>query len=242
MKALALVPLVTYPDPNSKAVAANAVAIAAQLGAELHALTVNVDIPDVSNALSRFLLNLPEMIHKAEASSRKRGEELLAAVVKQASSMGVRVTTDSASAALALLGEAAAKRARYFDIVLVGWEAENTTSRAMAEAVIFGSGRPTILLPELSTVTSIDHVAVAWDGSGVAARALADARPFVEQASRLSVLTVLDEKSLQEKDAGERLADALRKRGVAAEAVPINAEDCPIAVTLQERAIELGCK
>jgi hypothetical protein len=61
MKPLALVPLVTYPDANSDSVAANAVAVAAQLGAELHALAVNVDIPDVSSALSKFLLNLPPL-------------------------------------------------------------------------------------------------------------------------------------------------------------------------------------
>ena len=241
MKPLAFLPLVTYPDPNSEAVAANAVAIAAQLGAELHALAVNVDIPDVSNALSKFLLNMPEMVRNAEALSRKRGEELLAAVEKQASLAGVSVTTERAAAAFALLGDAAAMHARYFDISLVGWEAGNTTSRVTAEAVIFGSGRPTILLPELSAVDSLDHVAVAWDGSRVAARAVADARPLFERASRLSILTVLDEKPLHEKDAGERLAAGLRKRRVPAEAVPIYAEDCPIGVTLQERAIELGC-
>ena len=241
MKPLAFLPLVTYPDPNSEAVAANAVAIAAQLGAELHALAVNVDIPDVSNALSKFLLNMPEMVRNAEALSRKRGEELLAAVEKQASLAGVSVTTERAAAAFALLGDAAAMHARYFDISLVGWEAGNTTSRVTAEAVIFGSGRPTILLPELSAVDSLDHVAVAWDGSRVAARAVADAGPFFERASRLSILTVLDEKPLHEKDAGERLAAGLRKRRVPAEAVPIHAEDCPIGVTLQERSIELGC-
>jgi nucleotide-binding universal stress UspA family protein len=111
-----------------------------------------------------------------------------------------------------------------------------------AEAVVFGSGRPAILLPEAVDVSTIDHVAVAWDGSRVAARAAADARPFLEHATRISVITVLDEKPLKEKDAGARLAGELRKHGLKAEAVPVHARDCPIAETLQQTALDNGCQ
>ena len=213
MKPLAFLPLVSYPGANSEAIAANAVAIATQLGAGLHALAVNVDIPPVSSVLSKFLLDVPAMIEEAEAASRKRGEQLLAAVEKQAAIADISATTGRTTSALSLMGDSAAMHARYFDITVVGWETGNATSRMTAEAVIFGSGRPTVLLPELTSTGSLDHVAVAWDGSRVAARAVADARPFLERASRISVLTVLDEKPLKEQDAGERLASGLRKRG-----------------------------
>lgn len=141
-----------------------------------------------------------------------------------------------------MLGDTAAKHARYFDLSLIGWEAGNSTSRMTAEAVIFGSGRPVILLPELSHVSSIDHVAIAWDGSRVAARAVADARILLERAARISIITILDEKPLTEKDAGERLAEGLRRHDLDAEVVLIEAEDCPIAETLQRSAIGRGCK
>lgn len=240
MKRQAILPLVTYPDPISDAAAANTAAMAARLDADLHALAVNVDIPPVSNALSRFLLNTPELIRQAEAMSRKRGKEMLAVVGEQARQDGVEVTKNTLAAAPAFLGDAAATQARYFDTALVGWEANNQTSRMTAEAVIFGSGRPTILVPELSKPDAIDHVAIAWDGSRVAARAVADAGPLLQRAARISVLTVVDEKPLHDKDAGERLAGSLRKRGLLAEAVAIRAEDCPISVTLQEHATERG--
>ena len=80
MKMQAILPLVTYPDANSDAVAANAVAIAAYLGADLHAVALNADIPDVSNAMSELLLNLPELIKQTESLSRERGEHLLTKV------------------------------------------------------------------------------------------------------------------------------------------------------------------
>src|SRR6476660_1805206 len=104
----ALLPLVTYPDPISDAVAANAASMAACLDAELHALALNVDIPPVSNALSRFLLNTPDMIRRAEVMSKKRGDELLAMVSEAAKRVGVELTTNPRAAAPAFLGDAAA--------------------------------------------------------------------------------------------------------------------------------------
>jgi nucleotide-binding universal stress UspA family protein len=242
MKLQAILPMVTYLDCNSDAVAANAVGMAEQLGADLHAAAFNADIPDVSNALSRFLLKLPELIKEAEALSRSRGERLLGLVKEQAASRKLNLTTSASTAALALLGDAAAAEARYFDFALLGWEAGNPTSRATAEAVVFGSGRPAILLPELTTISGIDHVAIAWDGSRVAARAVADAAPLLERAAKVSVITVVDEKPLDREDLAERLARGLSRRGVASQAFAVTCEDCPIGVTLQESAIERGAK
>lgn len=242
MKLQAFLPLVTYPDANADAVAIHAVALAAQIGAGIHALAINVDIPDISNALSKLLLDTPEMIRQAETASRRRGEHLLGVVKEKASVAGVDAVTSVVTAPPVGLGDAAATHARYFDLSLIGWEAGNATSRMTAEAVIFGSGRPAILLPKTTDIAEIDHVAVAWDGSRVAARAVADARLFLERAARISVITVLDEKPLKEKDTGERLANELLKRGFNAEAVPTEAEDRPIDETLQQAAIDKGCQ
>lgn len=241
MKLQSFLPLVTYTDPNTDAVAENAASVAVAIGADLHAIAINADIPSVSSVLSNVLLNVPELIREAEALSRNRGAHLLQEIRTHAATSGIKVTTDEIAAPIATLGDVAAAHARYFDLSLLGWEAGNPTSRATAEAVIFGSGRPAVLLPELSRISSIDHIAVAWDGSRVAARAVADARPFLERASRISVLTVLDEKPLKEKDAGERLAAGLRQCDLSAQAMSVKAQDCPIAETLQKHAIETGC-
>lgn len=237
----AFVPLVTYPDPSSDAVAANAVSVAKWVGAGLHALALDADIPDVSNAFSRLLIDVPEMIREAEELSRRRGSHLIAELEKQAKAAGVVLTTETVATRLPRLADEAAIRARYFDISLLGWESANPTARTTTETVLFGSGRPAVLLPELSAVASLDRLAIAWDGSRVAARAVADARPFLERASSITVLTVLDEKPLREEDAGDRLVAALRRSGLEAEAASVRAEDCPISETLQQRAVERGC-
>lgn len=246
MKPQAILPMVTYPDANSDAIAANAVTLAAQLGADLHAMALHPDIPEVSSVFSGLPLRLPdprvpELIREADAASQSRGEQLLAKVRKEASEHSVDLTTGVLSRPFALLGEAAAAEARYFDVALLGWETENPTSKAVAEAVLFGSGRPVILLPELSKVHQIDHVAIAWDGSRVAARAVADAAFFLERSSRVSVLTIADESRPKEHDA-ERLTASLRKRSLVAEGYSISAEDCPIGITIQEHAIKRGAQ
>lgn len=240
MKMQAFLPLATYPDANSEAVAANAVAVAVQLHADLHALALHARIPEVNTAFSHLLMDVPARIREAEAISRQNGGKLLARVVEEGTRQGGTVTTASEAVLLALQGEVAASHARYFDLGLMGWEPNNATARMIAEAMVFGSGRPVVLLPDSANAATIEHVAIAWDGSRVAARALADAQPFLAHASKVHVLTVVGEKPLKPSDDGERLAVSLRRRGLNADFAAINAEDCPIAVTLQDQAIERG--
>lgn len=233
-------PLVTYPETNADHIVELAVPLAAVLGAKLHATAINADIPDVSTALSKLLLNTPELIRQAKAASHQRGEHLLALLRQKAGEAGVEIATSAVAVPIAALADRAAERARYFDLSVVAWEAGSEVSRMVAEAVVFGSGRPAMLLPAMSDMPAFDHVAIAWDGSRVAARAVADARPFLERASRISVLTVVDEKPLKEADPGERLADGLRARGLKAEAAPVMAQGRPIGRILQQTAAERG--
>lgn len=240
MKLMASLSLATYPDANSSKTAANAVALVAQVDAALQAVAINVDIPDVSNALSTYLLDLPYKIHEVEATSRKSGKDLLEAVTREAARAGVTLTTQELTAPPALMGDVAAKHSRYFDVCLVGWAPDNQAARMLAEAILFGSGRPTLLLPDSTDVGVLGHVVIAWDGSRVAARAVADARVFLERASTVTVVTVTDEKPLPGQGIGERLALGLRTRGLVAKAVAVQAGDSSIGTALQEHALKIG--
>lgn len=238
MKLATFLPLPTYPDAASELSVENAVAVSALLGAKLTAVALEVEIPAVSNALSRALLDLPEMVKDASRLSKGRGESLLSAARAMAGEAGV--DTAVAKAAPALIGEVAAEYARYLDLALVCLEPQNPSTRAIAEAVIFESGKPTVLLPSVKFGGKLDHVAIAWDGSRVAARAVADAHLVLDRASTVTVLTVTDEKPLKEERAGARLAARLQAAGLEATFKAIRAEDCPIAETLQKGALDSG--
>ena len=85
-----------------------------------------------------------------------------------------------------------------------------------AEAVIFGSGRPTLVLPERPRAKPFElkTVVVAWDFSRAAARAIADAIPILEKANRVRIVTVANEKVFDTKHSGEELAKNLSRHGI----------------------------
>ncbi|RWL47132.1 MAG: universal stress protein [Mesorhizobium sp.] len=242
MQLLASLFMPTYPDPPGPKIASNAVAVAKQLGATLDAAVINVDIPDVSNALSSFLLDLPEKIREVKAASRNRGRALLENVATEAARCKVTLTSQQLKAQPAFIGETAAREGRYFDLCMVGWARDTESLRMTAEEVVFSSGRPTLVLPGDEDVGALDHVVIAWDGSRVAARAVADAKPFLERASAISIVSVTDEKVLPGKDIAERLANGLVARGLRAEAESIQTGDSEIGVALQDHALKVGGK
>ena len=101
MKLIASLPLPTYPDANSSKIAMNS-ALVKQIEAALHAIAIDVDIPDVSNALTNYLLDLPYKIQDVEATSRKRGKVLLEAIIHESAHGGVALTTQELIASPAL--------------------------------------------------------------------------------------------------------------------------------------------
>lgn len=69
----------------------------------------------------------------------------------------------------------------------------------LAEQLIFESGRPVLIFPEepvRKLATEIQTIAVAWDGSRQAARAVADALPFIRRAKTVRAFTATDDKPL----------------------------------------------
>ncbi len=69
----------------------------------------------------------------------------------------------------------------------------------LTEQLIFESGRPVLIFPEAPVrklATSFDHIAVAWDGSRPATRAVSDALPFLRRAKTVRVFTATDDKPL----------------------------------------------
>ncbi len=88
--------------------------------------------------------------------------------------------------------------ARVRDIaVLPNRTEKNSGESELIEEVMFGSGRPLLLVPDAGrTAFGTDNVMVAWDGSRAAARAVGDAMPILAAAKAVHVITVGDEKDM----------------------------------------------
>jgi nucleotide-binding universal stress UspA family protein len=103
-------------------------------------------------------------------------------------------------------------RLRYLTVVPV----PESYDQWYAEAVIFGSGRPTLVLPESPRARPFElgTVAIAWDFSRAAARAVSDAMPLLEKARKVRIVTVTNEKQLDSKHSAEALAKNLARHGI----------------------------
>lgn len=66
------------------------------------------------------------------------------------------------------------------------------------ESALLNSGRPVIVVPYIhKTPIKYDRMICCWDGSQHAARAIADAMPFLERAGKIDLLTVKTAKNDQ---------------------------------------------
>lgn len=238
---VAYMPLNTYPEAAPDAAVLASVGFAASLGCGLHVSTFAVDIPPVAAPLGGFLINVDGMARAAEDRSKAECERLKALIEGIAKSKrDTQIVNHRLVLGAAL--DAATAEARYFDLALLPWDAETVSAQDMAQSLVFGSGVPVILVPSSTAADTVDHIAIAWDESRVAARALCDALPLLAAGGRLSVLTVQDEKALSRSGIAQTLAASLELRGYTARAVDITLDGRTIAAALQESARNEGAQ
>ena len=238
----AYLPLSTYPEaaPDDSVLAA--VGFAISLGCAVHVMTFAVSIPQMRSPLSgTFLLDVPALVRANEERSKVECVRLHGLVQKAA---GSQPKLDVSTRTIVLGGalDAAAAEARYYDLSVVPWSGGTLATQEMAEAIVFGSGRPTILVPPAAGPSPLDHIAIAWDGSRVAGRALWDALALLPENGRLTVLTIRDEKPLSGTDLAGSLASSLEKRGYNAQPLNITLSERTIAKALQDSAVETGAQ
>jgi nucleotide-binding universal stress UspA family protein len=140
-----------------------------------------------------------------------------------------------------------AQHARYADLCILGPPAaadDTFTDYTFSEALLFATGRPVLFVPPLPSLETLGrHIAVAWNSSRPAARAVNDALPLIERSERTTVITVNPSFSINRHRAlpTERMVEHLRRHGAATDLVEIeNVPAGSIADALQNKAREIG--
>jgi nucleotide-binding universal stress UspA family protein len=83
--------------------------------------------------------------------------------------------------------------ARRFDLSIVGQANADVVGpqELIIEAALFQSGRPVVVVPYIQkNGLTLNRVLVCWDGGRQAARAIADALPFLHRAKAVEVVVV----------------------------------------------------
>ncbi|MFN3348629.1 universal stress protein [Pseudorhodoplanes sp.] len=209
----------SYPEPTSAAVIEQAVLMAEAWGAGISALTFKVAIPSAGNALANALLDIPGMVATERQKSAANVQAILDVFGDVAAMHGVRHEQIVESCATSQIAMVATEHARLHDITIIPLAEHTALQHYVAESVVFGSGRPVIVIPQDTgrrRPSTFDTVGIAWDFSRPAARALADALPILRRAKSVRVVTITQEKQIDTRRSDNWLKKHLACHGIEA--------------------------
>ena len=115
---------------------------------------------------------------------------------------------------------------RLYDLNIVAQPDRSNPSRTdfLSEAVLFGSGRPMLMIPYITHAPiKTDRVLICWDGGIPATRAVHDAMPFLRKAKTIDIVTV-NEKEGESEASSAALIAHLARRDLAATPYRITAD------------------
>ncbi|WFU23672.1 universal stress protein [Bradyrhizobium sp. CB1717] len=145
------------------------------------------------------------------------------------------------SAGAVSLPERLAYAARRFDLTILPQanDEDERSGDAMIEAALLGSGRPVLIVPCFQDgEVKFDRILVCWDGSRNAARAIADAMPFLTRARRVEVVTVAANGKRDDGIAGSHIAHHLSRHDVIVEVGNIVANGQDVSRRIRSHAAQ----
>ncbi|MBS0274001.1 MAG: universal stress protein [Proteobacteria bacterium] len=234
-----LLALSSYPDVAPNYIIHQAVDIAHQLGAGVSALVQVLERKSISRSYSHseWLVDVPGMIDNALQTSADGAKELLERFERIAKARGNFRDTLLEGTSPFPSAEKITEHARQRDLTFLPVPELIGLDELFHEAVIFGSGRPVILIPavaERGAVShAIDRVVVAWDFGRASSRALADAMPILKAAEDVHIVTFFGEKSIPGHLAIGDLDRHLRTHGIHATFDTVDVEGQPIGKSIE---------
>jgi nucleotide-binding universal stress UspA family protein len=135
--------------------------------------------------------------------------------------------------------------ARYADLTIVGQGVDVEDGPAelafVPEELALGVGRPILVVPRYGTFPTVgERVVIAWNGSREATRAVNDALPLLERATKVTVLSIDPKDQPESRVPGADIALHLARHGVAAEVASIEGSDIGVGDALLSRVADLG--
>jgi nucleotide-binding universal stress UspA family protein len=115
---------------------------------------------------------------------------------------------------------------RLYDLNIVAQADRSNPSQSdfLSEAVLFGSGRPMLMVPYITRAPiKTDRVLICWDGGVPATRAVHDAMPFLRKAKTIDIVAVNEKEDASEASCAALLAH-LARRDMAATPYRITAD------------------
>src|SRR5580704_19169434 len=217
-----------------------AVSVASALDAHLTGIAFLYDPIVPVSAAGYIPAEVIETQQADNEAAAKAAIDRFAAATKRA---GLSAEPLTLSASLAGAGDQFSRIARRFDLAIVGQAEPESSSveEIIAEAALFESGRPVILVPYIQKAPlKLDNVMVCWDGSKSAARAIADAMPLLTKAGSVEIVVITNERGKQDEIEGADIGQHLARHGLKVDVNRIPGGGIDVADALLSHAADSG--
>lgn len=235
-----LLALASYPVATPDYAIDQAVELAARMGAKISALMLAIDPERAARVYwhHRPLFDLPEEFQQSVQKSEYEAQRLLARFEERALARGIYGDCILMHAPVIPAPELVTHLARVRDLTFVPVPDLIGLEEVYIESVVFNSGRPSMLLSASASSPArpvgLETIALAWDFSRPAARALADAMPLLACAKSVRVVTVLNEKEFEGGAERAGIERHLKAHGIAAAFDEVQANGRQIGSVLQD--------
>ena len=229
------------PDEARPAGSEFAISLALAQGAHLTAATVAIDYPPQLANGGTFAggleLSVMENFVELTEQNRKAAREAYERLAKSFPA-GVAAEFVTIETFPQLVGDAFGRLARRFDVAIVALGSD--FAQDIVTGALFGSGRPTFVLPSgFAEPARLTKAMVCWDGGAPAAKAVAESLPLLARAEKVEVVCVKDASRSPGRPSGAELLRHLERHGVAAALCELPATEDEGAALLS-RAAESG--
>lgn len=192
-----------------------AIALASAQGAHLDAVALLSEPAFTYVAGSEMAVDLwsQQLRERREAASAIAED-----AAKRIAAEGVSAGARADAAVVAAIAELSALHARCSDVGIVGAPGRDGDGamEEILDGVLFGSGRPVIVIPQGARAPDLKRIVVAWDGAQAAARAIHDAMPLLVAAERVDLALVDPRPSVSGlgEEPGADIATQMARHGV----------------------------
>jgi len=184
-----------------------------------------------------------ELIDVQWAASESAAAAALANFEAAAKRAGIAAEHRRLTASIGGAGDLFGRLARRFDLAVTA-QAEPKSGAAhglIIEGALFGSGRPVVVVPYIQQDRlKLDRVMVCWDGSRPAARAIADAMPFLSRSRAIDVVIVASGREKSDEIPGIDMGEHLARHDLKVDVKRIVSTDVDIPNTILSHAADMS--
>lgn len=183
----------------------------------------------------------PEIIESQRVESNTKARTAIARFEQAAKRAGISAETRTISASISGAADQIGRIGRRFDLVVVGQpdQQKSMPDEVVDEGVLFESGRPVIFVPFIHRGgVKLERIIICWNGSRVAARAVADSLPFLKKAKQVEIVIISDKPGKQDELPGADLGAHLARHGLKVDVKRITSPDIDVPSTLLSYAAD----